>query len=790
MRLSEKSFCGIWLFVCASILLNCGKKSKGPAENGQAPAGQANDIPATVQDALNLLSPERLAALTKWQSQLTKACDAAAIFDGKSAGSGQESLDLRVLMERTQKSLFVTLGSGLWAIFGDYEAPGGIQETKFSHEQDLNGAREALESSTVRSGATCEVFVSGKRVYATRLASKIIISATQTEQSQAPASKDVFAAGTVLKTQQGFSLAKGEGFDAAVRIALRPDGVVLASLATLLGLSEPDGAKWFSLGRPEALTVSHSFPEQAGIVPFGVSDLYLMGPTDAVSAMALPNADGRVLKTAVLPPLWNFSEGVLNTADSAVFWNFQTKVTVTAQANVQNAFSYKATDLKRSEPKERSNALFADCFMARHKALKALAMGLSPFEPAYSGTIAPCLAAQETPARALFASDVAREVVLGHFDSFVPYKTSLNEYQGWDSIFGQFVEIVLETSDRTADAPSLVVTLNPNRNRPIVVLLQDSLAGLNAALAKNQSMTNALTDRLKNGDDTLKSSLQRVSRSWVLQGKSQQAVSWDKLLAAIANVSDTLPLATDQLLNYLANDAQDSNGLLDYALGISAETKQSLAVISELAKKWSLSAWVSKSVGRLIVDKTPASAVQSWQLTLQDADSFFAADKGSVSPAHERLFADAVTELGTLALEEVWQESDFAALNPFARLAEQRMICKQWTGTTLLLECVGFKQFSRTQGKLLAPEFAGRYVKAVDTFAKLSEAASAPEFSSLRFELEDFFDPIWSACDNAAFEKKLEELAQTGPAYLKSEFPERFKIKRQLDGILEDCSAR
>jgi len=258
--------------------------------------------------------------------------------------------------------------------------------------------------------------------------------------------------------------------------------------------------------------------------------------------------------------------------------------------------------------------------------------------------------------------------------------------------------------------------------------------------------------------DTLKEAKAAYAASlalpWATSGQAVDQSFVTELMAAIANVADSFSESLGSWLQDLAKNPKSQVEQINFAASVSEETKAATKAYLEKAEAAKVRVVVSNAkLKRVIQDRIDVgSKLPAWHATLDALKAFRDRDFAKADEFGQMTFDRDFADFSENAVLEDWADADFTQVEKLAQFAKKKSFCESKTATIALIDCIGADAFSRKEGGFLAPAFAGRYSDLVADFAAHHDKLEDSQFVFVRQKLVDnFYNPVWKTCDNAAF---------------------------------------
>ena len=699
-----------------------------------------------------------------WKKAPIKSCLTENAFEGKAGEADQRGIDLKVLFEKSGNSL-VLLNAESFVMFGVPYGLSGEGTSQLSRSTQINNTSDSFGAKMTRKGSQCIVEVNGEKVYETYLFSSVPVVVHGQGAISEPVAKDYY----LTQTDQGLV---GHGllsafFDTNVR-----KSQLLVQLKTFFAdWSDEDLNKYFVNGSNPGSFIRHvaELVDMDNVPPFNGDFPQIPSTVPGLQTLAAASGD-LVYKLSM--PVTRISYGDITNSKDQGLWQLQVGVEWKKSAQLTSA-AYSVTSLTwQDQIPEDSNRL-VDCFHARLNAFKGLRLfGEGTFSPSYSGVSGPCSGFASDPDAALFTDAKLRT----HMANLFAGKSKLEQgvaYLGWDEALKGFALHALDVGEDFAKA------FDPANKSLLISTLGAYVKMVGAEAEKHEF--------LKSSKAFYAASL---ALPWASSGRAVQQNFVADLMSSIANVAEIFSDSVSSWMSDLAKDPESQSAQIDYAGSVSEDTK--IAMKDYLAKVDAAnmrSVVGGSKLQRIIQDRTDIAAnLPAWNATLDALAAFRARDSAKADEFGQMTYDRDFKDIAELSVKEDWSEADFTQIDKIAQLAKKKSFCDSKSATVSLMNCIGDDGFTRKDGGFLAPAFAGRYSELAGEFSAHHDKLEDSEFVFIRQKLVDnFYNPVWKACDNATFASNRTTLSGLVNQALNAQFPDSFEIKNKIEDLLDAC---
>lgn len=728
---------------------------------------------------LGLTGAAQKAQLATWVAAPLKTCDAQSIFAGTPA-SGAQGIDSAWLYTKLSGRLEIKSADGAsYAALASPYGSGTQSETHYETEQEVNGVKASLRTSTKSNGLRCDVYADDTLVQTSFIyAGLTVVDAFHAEKKRPDPINIYRNTGTSRRTD----LASIEDF---ISKALEPDEDDLKFVREYLGLATP--ADTLITGRSSGFGSSsyaaqplYTFPDVPSLPPALTSS----GSSGAVGSLAemqelhpLATKYDRVYRRALASEV--FPAGTIGNEPQPLGLR-RTDVSLSFSASAATIEGVSIAKLSSIDPLVASVDDGLACAEGRFARLGNIA-GIVPGSPLQIGQPYPTAAGVLDPCEVLrvgLINDLATTTrglafFRGIFLDTVGTKER-SRYFGWDDVFFRTV------SGALARGQDLAPALDPDHKVPLLTKTQLANDKVKAAVAAHPAPT------------VFDGSERNLGITWSLRALDPSDATIDSIISAAANLADPFAPAAKRLLEK-ARDPAAAASLLDYARTLPEDVKVLARTAIAAAAGARAESYVNDLVASVVEKKIDAARWTEVNATLAALKPFIDNDRARLVGNSGALFDFdlAIDNLVDAALDEAWSTADFVGLESLANVARLDTFCDTKRSTTAAMTCYDSSMLSKKGGKHLDPAFGGRYTAlSADIVAAVGRLDATAFYSQRRSIVQSFREPLWHSCDGARFESKRKELLDITTKLPQADFPARFDLERQLRDTLEDCPAR
>lgn len=708
------------------------------------------------------LSGEESKNFEAWKVAPLKSCQIDHAFEGKAPSSEQRSVDLRAFFEKSQNSLVLRNGSS-FVLFGSPSGLLGNGVSSLTRSSEINGNSEEFGAKMTRNGSHCVVEINGEKVFETYLFSSMPVELHSKGKISGAKTYETY----ISQTDQGVM---GHGLiDALIRTRIRSE-----ELAEQLKDFFPDWTdadlKRFFIREVSSSGFFRHVAEVNGFEQLPINASFPAMPSSVLGWQVITAATGD-LGYKLTIPVTRLNYGPLNNSGDQGLW--QLKVNISWKSSELNKAAYAINELQWIDQIGEDSKKVVDCFHSRLNTFSGgRVYGSGVFSPSFEGVTDPCEAFTSDIIASLYSDNVLRNRMASLFAG--RERLDGSGYLGWEQALKRFALYSFSQGD---DFPA---AFDPQGKSTVISTMGAYMAMVGNAAGRH--------DNLKSTKSEYVSSL---ALPWASSGKIVEQNLVDRLIAAISNISDTFGNSLSGWLQDLARDPSSQSAQIDFATGVTAETKADIKAYMDKADASGLRFTVSDiKLKRVIQDRIDVTAnLAGWNATLDALAGFKARDKAKANDSSKAFYENEFKSMAQKVILEDWSDSDFSQVDRIVQLAKKKPFCKEKVDSLSLMECIGSEAFSRKRLGFFNPSFGGRYNDLASEFSSHFEKLQASEFVFIRQNLVDgFYSPIWKSCDNAAFSKNRKDLSDLVSKAQTAQFPALFEIRNQIDDLLEACN--
>jgi hypothetical protein len=738
-----------------TILTACG----GSGGGGNNPPTSTDE-----KDPIKTLSLQDQQRFKTWQDDLTKNCSAKEAFEGKvEQDFDNPGIDFKVLMDAMDHKTALATDKGSFVLIADAEAMSGFGTDKY----DRSDSSGTVSAEFKRSGSTCEAWISGKKVYVTKIYPKIMI------EGGSPAKKETkLALSASLEPSEKPGLAKLQhSFGAIASEAFASNEDAAAILRGYLKLDKETMQRHFETAQYPSFLETGSFPSLKDVPFFAVSDSIIGSTGDLNTLMNSPQ--GLKFEIYFQPAKFMLEDEILNSNDTLLVF----ETTVSTKANAQGIYDYFAKDAKFSREESYNPKLTAACFKQRNawieavqKATNAWPFGVVNNTSPASFALAGCRLLSQDIDDDLYHSKEARSIIVKKFADFTPPESEQSahlSYGDWNLLLGNFIARHLDKGEK-------VSTLDPKGTAPLIPKIVANIQRAKQSAAKHKNLKD------------IEHLIADTAIDWSFQGILVADETLNDLIEAMANIADIAQSYATSLLSsadYTPN-SEETAGKIKFALAIDKPYKNAVKDISQKGRELDQSDWADAKIGSLLSDQPSLKQLRLWIEFLDAAAEFKQRDKARTT--EDYLFERNSEQLIDRALEEGWTKGDYSLLEKVAGPGRFKTQCQEDLDVSSLTDCIGLESFSKN-GFVLDPTFKGRYGKLAGELDKVLPGLEGEGTFLLWDIIGGYYRPIWKACDNEAFGVNQKELLSLIKRWQAADYSDRFTIQDTIRDLLEVC---
>lgn len=247
-----------------------------------------------------------------------------------------------------------------------------------------------------------------------------------------------------------------------------------------------------------------------------------------------------------------------------------------------------------------------------------------------------------------------------------------------------------------------------------------------------------------------------------------------------------------EFVRALSQSLQNNKEGLEFARSISTEYKQTAIAIRDNSKVADYESW-GQSFFKSVLQKRPSmETLRSWNEMWVSILAFTQRERAKIKDEFGSINEWNRKKIIEVAVKETWTKSDFEDLEKIAEIARAKNTCDRYIGSSSLADCGGIRLFSKQKNMLLDPAWGGRYRDLSRDFAGYMEQLAGFDWTTLRWALVgEFFgsqEPIWSKCDQNAFNQKATALkTQVNAIVRESDQIKKWELERKIKDTISNC---
>jgi hypothetical protein len=708
---------------------------------------------------------EEISSLVQvWQKQVIKSCNASDIA-AASNDSGAAGLDMALVLEKLGGSAVFTDGAGRTVQLTSLPGILGSGTSKFESEVKINGNSRRIALRTEYSGDRCSVYSGDQLLAESRIAQRaefrVLFDSSLSGDALTLKSVDT----AVNKVNFAFYMWANRLMEVSSLFA-DSENFPVSDIAAIMGIGSEQAASYvFSSAQSTLDSVVAEIDGSSALTSFSAyqPEIYA-GSESALTELS----DGREFNLKLYLAPSSFGENYqLNPNDKALL-----KLHYRLKFEPQNDAlpNLRVSGFENAGRVERSGQLFQDCVLKRNEILQKSVPSLSlSTAPRYDKVVGSCGLLSNDSDADLFEQKELREMILSRFNFVTP---SRRGYDGWEVPLRSLVMHCVHEKSQVQNC------LESSSGGEMVYSIDKYFEFLKTRMP--QSM------ELRSGQIELPASL---ALNWALTGQQVSDERAELIAKSISNLTPELSAALPDYLEKFEQQPLSNDEIMQFALSRDSDYKAAFMKLTDKATQAGLIGAVSSQVLRAaIVKQIVQDQFAKFEVSI-DAIVGFRKAELERAPADEFGQASALADVEELALAGLWTEQTFATATKIADLARFKITCSDKKTVSKRIDCIGDREFSTAAGKMLAPEFGGRYGELAGDFVGYLEPLEK-DFDSLRYDLVDAFgsDLIWSKCDLTSFERNRSELKSAMKAYFATESYRRYSKRDEIQDILDRCS--
>ncbi len=712
----------------------------------------------------NAKTEEAMGLIDVWKKQTIKSCNASDIAGARNDSNGF-GLDMGLLFEQLGHSVVFVDGAGRTVQLTALPAALGSGTSKFESEVNINGNSRRVSLRTEYAGDDCSVYSGEQLLAKARIANRAEFRVLFDPALTGDALLIKSFNNRISKLNKAHYLSASQML-AIPEIFSSAEKFPSKDIAAVLGVGvDVAGNYLFASGQPALDSAVVEINDDTALTSFSAYQPEVYASSESSLTELI---DGREFELRVKLAPNSFGDGyALNPKDKdLLILSYRLKF----EPQTEALPNLRVLGFENGGRVQRSGELFKECVLRRNQILSLTVAPFSLFEaPRYENVVGACDELSSDAKVDLFAQKELREMVLSRFNFVTP---SRRGYDGWE-------------------APLQVLVMHCAREQSLVQNCLDSASGgvlLDSIDRYFESLKMRMPQsmELRSGRIELPASL---ALNWALTGQEVPDDRVELIAQSISNMVPELSIALPGYLEKVQSHAMSHDEIIQFAVSRDESYKAAFVKLSERASAAELygavaSQWLEGAIVRLIGPDQFARAEVSIDAIVQ-----FRRAELERAPADEFGQKSALADVERLALAELWTDQSFATASKISELAKFKITCREKKTVSLRIDCMGEQGFSNKTGKILAPEFAGRYGELAGDFSGYLEVLEK-DFDSLRYDMDDAFgsDPIWARCDQPSFERNRSDLKTAMKTYFATESYKRYSQRDKVQEVLKRCS--
>lgn len=290
---------------------------------------------------------------------------------------------------------------------------------------------------------------------------------------------------------------------------------------------------------------------------------------------------------------------------------------------------------------------------------------------------------------------------------------------------------------------------------------------------------------------SLKGDMVSLSIKWLKSGETSLQ-DLGPIYAAVDNSAVPFEDSTRELVRGLLQSLAGNKDALDFARLLTPEYKQLAVAIRANSKAADYESWGELFFKSILQRRSSIDQLRTWNEMWNAALAFTQREKARTQGEFGSTNEWNRKKVIEVAVNESWSNVEFTGLEATAEVARSKNTCDRYKDYSSLADCGGLRLFSKQKGMLLDPTLSGRYVALATDFTTYMNLLSGFEWTTLRWALigEFFgsFGPIWSKCDQNAFNQKASTLkTQVNAVARETDQLKKWELERQIKDTVRNC---